>query len=165
MEKRNIKILLILASFGVFVFACITSVVTINYYNRTMQCLYNGSIYNEGESFLSIDGCNSCACNDGEVNCTLKACVGDSNSALPTKGLEIYCYTQDESLVYSILPGTNRMKSYEEVTADELLSSPTTYHTNKAKDEAIQILTTEFYYSQTNALKALENCTPAERLQ
>lgn len=164
MDKRNIKILLVITSIVVFIFACATSAVTINYYNKSVQCLYNGVVYNEGDSFISIDGCNSCACNNGEVNCTLRACLNDSDQALPMKGLEVYCYMQDNELVYSILPGTNRIKSYTEVT-QENLSSPVSYYTNKTKNEATQILMNEYYYSEANALAALDECSPAERLE
>lgn len=40
-------------------------------------CSYDGVTYQAGESFPSTDRCNSCGCSEnGEVACTLKACVG-----------------------------------------------------------------------------------------
>uniref|UniRef100_U5Y6V3 PVFP-6 n=1 Tax=Perna viridis TaxID=73031 RepID=U5Y6V3_PERVI len=40
-----------------------------------LQCYYNGQYYPIGAHFPSVDGCNTCYCNDdGTVMCTLKAC-------------------------------------------------------------------------------------------
>lgn len=38
------------------------------------SCLYNDITYRSGEGFPAEDGCNSCSCQNGEVNCTLIAC-------------------------------------------------------------------------------------------
>jgi hypothetical protein len=38
-------------------------------------CEYAGKSYNDGESFKSSDGCNTCSCEAGEVSCTLADCV------------------------------------------------------------------------------------------
>lgn len=38
-------------------------------------CEYNGNTYNDGDSFPSSDGCNTCSCSSGAVACTEKACV------------------------------------------------------------------------------------------
>lgn len=39
------------------------------------KCTYNGNEYNEGDSFMAIDGCNNCRCtSDGSVGCTKMAC-------------------------------------------------------------------------------------------
>lgn len=168
MDKRNIKIFLILASIGIFIFACITSVISINFYNRRVQCLYNGAVYNNGEKFMSSDNCNMCACNNGSVSCTLKACLNNNstNIKLPLKGLEIYCYTANNQQLYSILPGTNRLKTYEEVTgALNVLSSPVEDFINKSKEDASQILLKYYGYNEQSAEYALQNCTPAEDLK
>ena len=38
--------------------------------------MYNGKRYREGESFPSIDGCNTCSCvAKGGVVCTKRACI------------------------------------------------------------------------------------------
>jgi hypothetical protein len=37
-------------------------------------CIVNGVVYPEGSSVPSGDTCNTCACNDGSVVCTLKLC-------------------------------------------------------------------------------------------
>ena len=42
----------------------------------TKSCHYNGKNYKSGEGFKATDGCNSCGCEDGKVNCTLMACPG-----------------------------------------------------------------------------------------
>ena len=40
-----------------------------------VTCTYNGQIYQAGESVPSIDGCNSCSCDEsGQVACTDMAC-------------------------------------------------------------------------------------------
>jgi hypothetical protein len=42
-------------------------------------CEYEGGIYQAGESFPSIDGCNTCSCGeDGLVACTERACLCDA---------------------------------------------------------------------------------------
>jgi von Willebrand factor type C domain len=38
------------------------------------SCVYDGKTYVDGAVFQSTDGCNSCACADGEVACDAKAC-------------------------------------------------------------------------------------------
>jgi len=38
------------------------------------SCKYNGQGYKNGEGFMAIDGCNSCSCKDGQVECTLMGC-------------------------------------------------------------------------------------------
>ena len=167
MNKGNIKILLIIASIGIFIFACITSIISINFYNNRVQCLYNGMVYSNGDKFISEDGCNSCACNNGMVACTLRACLKNNsiNKNLPFKGIEIYCYTQNNQEVYSILPGTNRLKTYQEVTGSIPISSPIENFIGKNKNEATKILLTYYGYNKISVENALINCTPAENLK
>jgi hypothetical protein len=38
-------------------------------------CTYQGKNYTEGQTFLAIDGCNTCTCVSGKAICTEKACV------------------------------------------------------------------------------------------
>jgi hypothetical protein len=38
-------------------------------------CDYGGKTYGDGASFPSTDGCNTCSCSGGSVQCTLRACV------------------------------------------------------------------------------------------
>lgn len=38
-------------------------------------CTYNEQNYADGESFGSTDGCNTCQCENGSVNCTLMNCA------------------------------------------------------------------------------------------
>ena len=43
--------------------------------------MYDGTLHPPGSGFPSTDGCNSCFCDvDGQVSCTLKACIGDGGS-------------------------------------------------------------------------------------
>ncbi len=45
------------------------------------QCEYNEVLYAEGDTFPSIDSCNSCVCTSGGVvACTEKACVEQSSA-------------------------------------------------------------------------------------
>ena len=171
MRNKNLKIFLVLASIVVFLFACITSVLTINYYNQKMQCLYNGALYQSGESFMSIDACNTCTCSGGTVSCTEMACNVNNTDNTSTnsymKGVEVYCYQSNGQTVYSILPGTNRLKTYQEVTmqSDFAISSPVASFTNKTKLEATQILLENLNFSFEEGESMLLNCTPAESLQ
>ncbi len=43
--------------------------------NIKARCDYAGWSYASGDVFKSSDGCNSCACSDGQVTCTAMACV------------------------------------------------------------------------------------------
>jgi hypothetical protein len=38
-------------------------------------CTYNGTFYDDGDSFPAIDGCNTCTCVEGAVSCTEIGCV------------------------------------------------------------------------------------------
>jgi hypothetical protein len=38
-------------------------------------CVYDGKTYADGATFTSTDGCNACACSDGEVACDDAACA------------------------------------------------------------------------------------------
>lgn len=40
----------------------------------TMLCKYQGNFYTTGQSFPAGDGCNTCTCNQGQLQCTLMAC-------------------------------------------------------------------------------------------
>jgi hypothetical protein len=41
-----------------------------------VTCTYGGATYNEGDSFPSTDGCNTCSCTTGgQVACTERACL------------------------------------------------------------------------------------------
>jgi hypothetical protein len=44
---------------------------------KLRDCQVDGITYKSGDSFKAPDGCNTCSCDDGEIGCTLKACVGD----------------------------------------------------------------------------------------
>jgi hypothetical protein len=55
--------------------------ICINNYDGTGKCVipstcdYNGMTHQHGESFPSDDGCNQCSCYNGQVMCTLMACI------------------------------------------------------------------------------------------
>lgn len=44
---------------------------------QTDSCLYEGNVYRNGEGFTDVDGCNSCSCENGSVQCTTIACEGN----------------------------------------------------------------------------------------
>ena len=52
------------------------------YFNTISQqkarCAYNGWSYADSETFKSSDGCNSCACSNGQVVCTAMACTNNN---------------------------------------------------------------------------------------
>jgi hypothetical protein len=43
-------------------------------FKQPNKCEYNGWAYSDGETYKSIDGCNTCFCSDGETVCTEMAC-------------------------------------------------------------------------------------------
>jgi flagellar basal body-associated protein FliL len=55
------------------IFCCAVCVITVllfansNGSKQAMSCTYNGQVYAEGATFPSIDKCNSCGCNNGQV--------------------------------------------------------------------------------------------------
>jgi hypothetical protein len=52
-------------------------------------CSYGGEHYDVGESFPADDGCNQCSCSeDGNVQCTLKLCAGETCGGLTGAGCE-----------------------------------------------------------------------------
>jgi len=47
--------------------------------DSAVTCSYGGKTYNPGESFNSVDGCNTCDCNNfGRITCTLLYCPFDA---------------------------------------------------------------------------------------
>jgi hypothetical protein len=46
----------------------------ININKESPRCEYNGWAYADKEIYESIDGCNTCFCDDGETVCTEMAC-------------------------------------------------------------------------------------------
>jgi hypothetical protein len=44
---------------------------------KAKSCEENGVEHQDGESWLSDDGCNTCFCSNGETACTLMFCVGE----------------------------------------------------------------------------------------
>lgn len=58
-----------------FIFSLITAIVVafnVVYDVSSKSCTYNGATYKHGETV--VDECNSCSCQNGEVNCTAMAC-------------------------------------------------------------------------------------------
>ena len=53
-----------------------------------LACEYGRETYQSGERFDSLDGCNTCSCEDGQIACTVMACLDNSsqdNSSLEGK--------------------------------------------------------------------------------
>ncbi len=48
------------------------------------DCEYMGRTYAHGERFPAGDGCNGCSCDDGQVACTLIACLDGGMPDAPT---------------------------------------------------------------------------------
>lgn len=55
----------------------------IDIFSKPSRCEYNGWAYADGETYKSIDGCNTCFCSDGETVCTEMACVDENNPVQP----------------------------------------------------------------------------------
>lgn len=52
---------------------------------NSKTCDYNNLTYSNGETFPAGDSCNECSCEDGQVECTEKACdtdILDKNPAM-----------------------------------------------------------------------------------
>jgi hypothetical protein len=73
--KKNDFLVGLCITLGTIVIGLISYVV---YFNTISQqkarCDYSGWSYADGDSFKSTDGCNYCACSNGQVVCTLMAC-------------------------------------------------------------------------------------------
>ncbi|VDI01805.1 Hypothetical predicted protein [Mytilus galloprovincialis] len=51
--------------------------------SKKVTCIYNGQVYNVGESFKNTDGCNTCRCiADGGIACTKMLCILVSTTKL-----------------------------------------------------------------------------------
>ncbi|XP_076094631.1 kielin/chordin-like protein [Mytilus galloprovincialis] len=51
--------------------------------SNKVTCIYNGQVYNVGESFKNTDGCNTCRCiADGGIACTKMLCILVSTTKL-----------------------------------------------------------------------------------
>ena len=75
---------IIISLLALIVIAICAGILILLYLNKNnqsgQQCTYNGKTYQQGEGFKSMDGCNSCSCNNGEVACTLMACISSTPS-------------------------------------------------------------------------------------
>ncbi|MDD3648021.1 MAG: hypothetical protein PHS44_06015 [Candidatus Dojkabacteria bacterium] len=47
-------------------------------------CSYSGVTYDNGAFFDSVDGCNTCTCNDGLVSCTEMDCIDEEPAVQPS---------------------------------------------------------------------------------
>lgn len=70
----------ILIGLGTITLAVLVVILVIVLSNKTeptvlAQCSYDGTTYDSGTSFGSIDGCNTCSCSNGSVFCTEMACL------------------------------------------------------------------------------------------
>lgn len=74
--KKNLTIII-----AVFAFICL--VMAVNFLSvRYFE--YNGKKYKAGETFLDVEGCNTCSFDgNGQMACTLKACLTDKTDDSP----------------------------------------------------------------------------------
>lgn len=90
-QKRN-KILIIVGVVSILLLICgilgvvglsmgvFQSVQNVNNTDDTQKvCSYGESVYQNGESFEALDGCNECVCNNGVVSCTESSCSDNVN--------------------------------------------------------------------------------------
>ena len=74
---------LLILSIVFFLFSLITTIVVVAVLvtkSSGKACNYEGTTYNNLEAFTN--DCNSCTCQDGEIQCTTMACSGDSEDEL-----------------------------------------------------------------------------------
>lgn len=75
-------------------------------------CLYDGVIYDDGNQFTAIDGCNDCGCSNGNTMCTALWCSfscnqqwGAGRTFYESEGCErCTCQTSGESTCVAITP-------------------------------------------------------------
>lgn len=158
MKSKGLKLFVIVSSFVVFFFACVTSIISINYYNSRIQCLYSGKFYNSGSKFSSVDGCNTCSCNNGVVSCTEMAC--DSSFSKLQRDVQVTCKELSKGeYVYSISPGEENLNRLKETLATNSgISTPVIGFMNKNERDAEEILTRYFSYSPVEARGILMEC-------
>lgn len=165
------KVLLTIGVICLFALSIIIAVILLT--PKSSQCISGGAIYPNGSNFISDDGCNTCSCSNGEAICTDMACdpgvvVDPSEPALPMKGIEVYCWEQGSATYYSILPGTNRVKTYIEVTDPKYSysqDSGTEFQFIKVTEsEAKQFLEVQVGLDQDQIKEMITNCVSADTL-
>lgn len=166
------KVILAIGVLCLFSLAIITAVILLT--PKGGQCMSDGYAYPNGSSFKSSDGCNTCSCSNGEAVCTEMACdspgvvVEPIEPSFPMKGIEVYCWVQGNAKYYTILPGTNRMKTYTEVT-DPRYSYGQDTGTDLQLVKATEAEARQFLEVQGGMQKAdidglLSNCSAADDL-
>ncbi len=90
------------------------------------QCEYNEVLYIEGNTFPSIDSCNSCVCTSmGSVACTEKAC-GEQSSATTIVVSSIVELSSVEALISSSasLPISSIVQEIQSCIYNEITYQP-----------------------------------------
>ncbi|MHC1716615.1 MAG: hypothetical protein AB9915_01810 [Candidatus Dojkabacteria bacterium] len=81
--KESSFLLGLCITLGTIVVGLISYVIyTTNFSSEKLMCEYNGWAYSDKDTFASSDGCNQCACSNGQVVCTEMAC----NTEIPISG-------------------------------------------------------------------------------
>jgi hypothetical protein len=100
--------------------------------NEKHSCTYNNKSYNNGDSFKALDGCNTCACNDGSISCTEMACL--STTTIPETVVKIYLANPSSFEDFQTLITVDRKTSETDLytfALDQLILGPTS--TEKTK--------------------------------
>lgn len=167
------KVMLVIATICLLAMAVITAVIVLT--PQGGQCRIDGQTYPNGSSFKSSDGCNTCSCSDGQAACTDMFCGGPGivepdkpAPDLPMKGIEVYCWEQGSATYYTILPGTNRVKTYLEVTDPRYSYSQDNGNefqlVKVTEPEAKQFLEVQIGLDEVATTEALQTCISADSL-
>lgn len=73
-KKNNIVFVIITSSLVLIILLAIYTASKVIYSSYSKSCVYDGTTYKNGEE-ISIDDCNSCSCQDGEIACTAIGCL------------------------------------------------------------------------------------------
>jgi hypothetical protein len=165
------KVLLVIFTVCLLAIAVITAVILLT--PKGGQCLVDGNTYPNGSAFKSADGCNTCSCSNGQAVCTDMFCgpgttPPDEPDKTPMKGIDVYCWEQGSATYYSILPGTNRTKTYIEVTDPRYSYSTNTGNefqlVKVTEPEAAQFLEIQLGLEAEVIKDMILNCIPADSL-
>ncbi len=108
-------------------FECVTGVSDDTIENSELSCTYFTQTYLSDEEFISKDGCNSCLCDEGTINCTEISCSTSEYDTSTQFELPIYYWFVDEpepSQLVTVMAG--RADSFEVVAYKSFGQMPKT---------------------------------------
>ena len=74
-------------------------------------CNYQGVAYNQGSTFDAPDGCNTCTCRNGEMECTEMDCQGDTEITTTTTPISTEDWQSENATI--VIDNNQVMKTYK----------------------------------------------------